>query len=570
MQRLTWCAMLVGTVAVLTAQSIDPKEVRVSAIPYFPKPTYAVKTDSRLVEVGVVVRDSRGHPVSGLGKSDFQVWDNGKRREVSAFSVQSFTPAAATAPSARTEAGPASKPAKPRFVGIVFDDISMPPGDLYHAKAAARNFLKAGLAANDRVAVLTISSGLVLPFSTDKTALSAAIDKVVLRERKIDSTGCPVLSPYDAYLIANHLDSTALEVKAEELMACSPGICGSGRPRGNGATTACPRAMTEVQGIAKPLWEQVRLQSLNTIETLRNVVDFMARMDGTRVVLLASSGFLSGTLEFEQDQIVDRALRANVVINSLDAKGLYTEDPPEIGQSASVRSGIYAQATGIRSKESGNDAMGNLADSTGGLFFHNRNDLDLGFRELGMQPETSYLLGYVPDPPDSRYHRLKVSLAAKSHDNVQARKGYMAVAPPAEKPSPQRPIDRELLSGNQSNGAPVTVSVRVEKLEDGTPVAHVSIQWDVSKLPFRLRDGARLQNLRVLAALLDERGNFVAGKEGLAELELSESTYARLARNGLKLGMNLEAAPGVYQLRTVAGDDGEENLSANTQPVELK
>ena len=568
MQRLTWCGMLVGTVVVLAAQGIDPKEVRVSAVPYFPKPEYAVKMDSRLVEVGVVVRDSRGHPVSGLGKSDFQVWDNGKRREVSAFSVQSFTPAA-TAPAAPS-AGASPRPAKPRFVGMVFDDISMPPGDLYHAKAAARNFLKAGLAANDRVAVLTISSGLVLPFSADKTALLAAIDKVVLRERKIDSTGCPLLRPYDAYLIANHQDSTALEVKAEELMACSPGICGGGRPRGGGATTACLRAMTEVQEMAKALWEQVRMQSLNTIETLRNVVDFMARMDGTRVVLLASSGFLSGTLEYEQDEIVDRALRANVVINSLDAKGLYTEDPPEIGQSASVRSGIYAQATGTRSKDSGNDALGNLADSTGGLFFHNRNDLDLGFRELGMQPETSYLLGYVPDPPDSRYHRLKVSLAAKSHDNVQARKGYMAVAPPEEKPAPQRPIDRELLSGNQSNGAPVTVTAHVEKLEDGTPVAHVSIQWDVNKVPFRLKDGARLQNLRVVAALLDERGNFVTGKEGLAELELSESSYGRLARSGLKLGINLEAAPGVYQLRTVAGDDGEENLSASTQPVELK
>ena len=42
------------------------------------------------------------------------------------------------------------------------------------------------------------------------------------------------------------------------------------------------------------------------------------------MVLLASSGFVSGTLEMEQDQLTEQALHANVVINALDAKGLYT------------------------------------------------------------------------------------------------------------------------------------------------------------------------------------------------------------------------------------------------------
>jgi VWFA-related protein len=434
------------------------------------------------------------------------------------------------------------------------------------------SFLKSGLAANDRVAILTISSGLVLPFTADKTALSGAIDKVVWRERKLDSVGCPLLKPYDSYLIANHLDQTALDVKAGELMVCQPGICGmsGGNRRGGGATTACAAAVRQVQAMANALWEEVRTQSLGIIRTLQNIVDLMARMNGARMVLLTSSGFLSGTLEADQDQIIDRALRANVVINSLDAKGLYTEDAPAMGMGAGVRSVIYAQSQGTRPKEESNEAMGNLADSTGGLFFHNSNDLDLGFRDLGMQPETSYLLGYSPDAPDGRYHRLKVSLTSKSHDNVQARKGYMAVVRPAEKPAPERRIDREVFGGSQWNDVPVTVAAEPAKLENGNPVARMAFVWDLAKMRFHLQDGIRSEKLHMVAALLDEQGNFVTGKEGVVEFALSESTFNRAVSAGFSISMSLEAPAGAYRLRTVVVEDGDEHASAATQAVVLK
>jgi hypothetical protein len=41
----------------------------------------------RLVEVEVVVRDSRGKSVKGLTRDDFELRDSGKRRDLTAFSV---------------------------------------------------------------------------------------------------------------------------------------------------------------------------------------------------------------------------------------------------------------------------------------------------------------------------------------------------------------------------------------------------------------------------------------------------------------------------------------------------
>lgn len=84
---------LAGEAAIVMAPSIDPRDIRLSAAPYFPRPEYALQAEGRLVEVSVVVRVGDGHAVSGLKKSDFEVRDNGKRHETTVFSVQSVAPA---------------------------------------------------------------------------------------------------------------------------------------------------------------------------------------------------------------------------------------------------------------------------------------------------------------------------------------------------------------------------------------------------------------------------------------------------------------------------------------------
>jgi len=555
------------TVAVLAAQSIDPKEMRMSASAYVPKPAASIRAEARLVDVGVVVRDNRGHAVSGLTRTDFQVQDNGKPREVTAFSVHRFTPASATA--APVPAGaPATPLERPRFVALLFDDIHLPFSDLVHARAAARRFLKSGMAAADRVAVVSTSGGQVLGFTADQAAIEQAIDKVVMRERKIESpVSCPHLEPHDAYIIANHLDSAAMDAKVDELLNCQPDACGS-RVRSRNPR-ACQHAIDSVQFLADGLWEQVRMQSRNILLTVGSLVDAMAPLNGSRVILLTSSGFLSGTLESDLDEVTVRALRAGVVINSIDAKGLYVVEGPEPGEGMTARSLIYELGLGSRPKEASNDGMANLAEATGGLFFHNRNDLEMGFRELGMQPETSYLLGFTPGPPDGTYHRLKVSLTSKRHETVQARMGYMAVVTPPEKPAPVRRIDREALGTGRLDEAPVKLVARTDKRENGIPVANLSFQWDVTRMAFKLQEGVRLQHLHMVAMLLDAGGNFVTGKEGVAELALSEASYMLLARGELNMVLRLEAPPGAYQLRLVAEDDGEEHVSANTLAVEM-
>jgi hypothetical protein len=377
---------------------------------------------------------------------------------------------------------------------------------------------------------------------------------------------CPQLAPYDVYLFANNRDPSGLLVKAREYLNCSNIKCNGG--------PCLQEAQNQVRRLAVAAWEDVRIQSLTTLESLQHIVDSLARMDGARMMLLASSGFLSGTLEVDEDQIINKALRASVVMNALDAKGLFTTgEGADAASPVAVASMIRQQQMGSTPKTALNDAMGNLADATGGLFFHDNNDLDRAFKELGMRPEVSYMLGIAPEKLDAKYHRLKISLTAAKHETVQARKGYVAAldTPKAPEATAETRVDREVFATTTLKDAPVTVSAAPEKAPDGRQLARPTFHVDIGKVQFRDQNGGRAQRFHMLAVVFDTQGTFVAGMEGALELALKPASYEQLKQYGYDADVRIAVPPGSYRLRTVVteGDDFG-RYSTATQPAEIQ
>ena len=81
--------------------------------------------------------------------------------------------------------------------------------------------------------------------------------------------------------------------------------------------------------------------------------------------------------------------------------------------------------------------MEELADATGGRYFHNNNDLKAGFAQVAAAPEFVYVLGFSPQnlKLDGAYHALKVTLKMSHGLDLQARRGYYA---PKHLPDPGR------------------------------------------------------------------------------------------------------------------------------------
>jgi VWFA-related protein len=563
-------AVLLAAVLLSAQDRIDPKELRARIGEYVPRAQYALRTETRLVEAGVVVRDSRGRAVAGLQRSDFEIRDGGKTRAITVFSVNTAAPATrSVAPARRDPAVPPPPEVRPRFVGLLFDDMNSNLSEFRSAQVAAKRFVKEGLSEGDRVGVFTTSTAQVLPFTTDAAPLIEAIEGLRIHPFRAYGSGCPEMTPFDAFLIVERLDSMSIETKVAEARQClnMPPERGRGQPSSLSTDPLVRTVISQANGV----WMQVRRTSQNTLGTIRNVVDHMALMPGGRMLLLASGGFLSGSLEVEQNDIISRALRGAVVINSLDAKGLYTIDPVEAPRGGDVQSIIRLQSLGTSPKEEGNNALVYLAQSTGGRFFHNSNDLDQGFKELAVLPEITYVLGFAPDPvPDGKYHKLSVKLTAANRYSVQARPGYYAPKEAPATSNPERRIDREVLATTALHELPAKLSARAGALDNGKTGVVTAVSLDLKQLRFAERSGARTQRITFIAALLDERGVFVTGRESVIDMEFKESTYARLLEQGVNAVVQIEAPPGIYRLRGVVEEAGEGRVSTFTQSIEIR
>ncbi len=596
-ERLLLPLLLLASLATSISFAQSPGEVRIRSEPYVFRPAF--RTESRLVQLEIVVRDTKGRPIAGLQKNDFIVLDSGTRRDLTAFSVQSSSASRSSimkrAVSPEETASRANAPSREqnhaagRSLLLFFDDTNTYPGDLAHAKLGARRFVKEAVEEGDRLAVFSTSAGKVLDFSGDAPKILATIAAVQSHPRMSPGglAPCPRITPYEAYRILNN-DAMAMQAKVEEACHCAGGpTCDVSNLRPDELLNPTSRTVNNYYTSGPPLsslidavktqadqtWNQARIVSEVTLDGIRKAIEELAQSPGTRILLLASAGFLSGTLEYEEDQIINRAVEMRVVINSLDAKGLYAESPTrpltELSEMTEVPIAtlVYEARTLGERLDSVDAVLAKFAESTGGLFFRNNNNLDLGFYELGVAPEVSYLLAFSP-AEDGKYHKVTVEFTTPHQYLVQARPGYLAPSRNANQQNGES-IDREVGRTEAVHRLRATTRVRVVPPSKPDQPITIETTLDPQALPFQQQQDRRVEKLTFIAALFTGDGAFVTGKRAQMDLALKPDTFQKIAKTGMKTSMTLNAASGTYRLRIIVQEGVRGNTDAETQEVRI-
>ncbi len=389
----------------------------------------AIRTSVNEVLVPVVVRDAQGRSVGDLTKDDFQVFDNGKAQTITGFTIVHRDVGADTARSAVAAPGIADSPSvselnspSQRFVVFLFDDLNLTSIDLPVVRQAAIKALDSALSPTDFAAVIS-TSGANSGLTRDHAKLSQAIldlkVKPLLRTNEHD---CPNLDYYQGDQIVNRGDDLALQAATIEVFHCVKNITPEAAEAF--ARTAAERAVQ--------LGEQNYRANLYSLRLILNKL--MGALPGQHVVVLISPGFFtSGTDALTtKSEILDVAAHTNTVINTLDARGLYTTNVgAEVTNRVDPASQRLINQYRQRSMDASSDVMEELADGTGGTFIHNSNDLEGGMRTLVSGAEYRYVLAFsVTNAKPRVHHSLKVKVDRPGL-SVQARRGYSA--PPAEK-----------------------------------------------------------------------------------------------------------------------------------------
>jgi VWFA-related protein len=535
--------------------------------PAGPDEPVTFRTGVQLVTVPVVVRDKSGHAVGGLEEQDFQLFDNGKRQEISRFSVEQSgdvsVPAVSPAKPRREPvraAAPRNADVIPdRFVAYLFDDIHMEAGDVLRIRSAAAKHLASALGPGDRGAIYTTSGVGVVEFTSDRDELQTAVQRLMPRPMADKNTlECPQISFYQADLIVNRRHPIAINTAVTELQDCEK-LPISGED--------AVKKVTYLANLVLTAGERATRVALGSMQ------DAVARMEvlaGQRQLMLVSPGFLIADSREEVSRIIRTAIKARVTVSALDVRGLWT-DPnfdASVGHINSNPEVAQAKSSFVSAEASiASNVIAEISSGTGGRFFENSNDLETGLRQIAAAPEYVYMLAFSPRElkNDGKFHSVKVTLKNGKGLTIDARNGYYAPMHFADRVEQAKYDVREaVFSRDEVTELPVDVVAQFFKPDSQSGQIIVHTRIFPQNLKFRREDDRNKNQVRVLSSVFDTNGRFIRGIEKLVELQMRDQTLEQTRANGIVLRTDFDVEPGKYLVRVVVRDlEGEALTTQN-------
>ena len=538
-------------------------------------PTF--QSSVNLVRVPVVVRDKQGQTVGSFQKQDFHITDHGKPQEIAQFAIEGSAVAKpAGQPSTNKEIpwAPATEGSKlvvpTRFVAFVFDDVHLTLADFMNARAAALKHVEKGLSPQERIALFTLSGKISLEFTDDVAKFREMLMQIVPVP---PPKHFPPASFYtaDQYQknpgseIAGLGDPSLPEVLTMQTLVtldCYPGMTAG-------------VAINVARDTFRAVFNEGTSAAVNAFRVLTNLVRLLGSMPGDRVMIFVSPGiYLNDELQRGLSESIDRATRLGVVINTLDARGVYaadTIDPvpgcrltsPQTLQEVTRFDSFTISSQGL--------ILGDLAHSTGGTALA-QNDLSSEFNRLANPPEFVYYLGFYPKDlkPDGKFHEIKVTLANGKGLSVQARKGYWAPSHLEDAAATAtREIGEAVFARDELRDVPIDIHTQFYKTGADDAKVKVTTHLDIRQLPLRKQDDRNNDDVTLVCALFDRNGNYVKGTQKVVELRLKDENLERRRNLGITVNSDLDVKTGAYMIRVVVRDAEGNQMAATNGVVEI-
>jgi hypothetical protein len=331
--------------------------------------------------------------------------------------------------------------------------------------------------------------------------------------------------------------------------------------------------------------DQRRLnRTQDILATVDRAVFTLTGVRGRKSLLLFTEGFLNDTDLPLVREVTGRCREANLVVYSLDVRGLVTgqptaqeSGPPNLAELAlmQLEQTVYADEGSV-----------GLAEDTGGFAVSNTNDLAGGAARVADDSRTYYLLGYAPPEGKGPHDWRKVKVEIRRPGlKVRARKGYTLrtaaeIARAAESPVADR--DGRKPKAKRSKDAPAP-SMRLPA-DVGRALARVQ---DADGIPLRAMaytfDDRPAGTVRTLLAVeIDPRRTArpaadanprsiftlslaVAHRDSGRTQRLDQRLEVQASRDGdgwMMLSREFDLPPGVVQARVVVRDETSGQLGA--------
>lgn len=520
-------------------------------------PTAREQIQVTVVEVPVNVVDRAGSPVRNLTAANFELLDNGQRRQITHFDAIDLAAPGMKSP----ETVP---PAAVRNFLLVFDLNGSSPATLTKAKEAAHAFVANPAVRDDRIGVGTFSAEhgfrLLTSFTNDMKLVSSAIDTL----------GAPKLfQPADPLLLSSVEMRQQLDIELNG-------------PAGRSTDFATEELRENIRNYDRAANDVQRQFIRRTLDGYADLAHILDRIPGRKQVILLTEGFdtkmihgresLTSQQAREEEQyilggeawrvdndnrygdpeVVDElkamlqaCRRSDVVLHAIDIRGVRTNaDVRDTGSSKS------------------NESLYLMTHDTGGMVFKNVNSLDEDFQRLLRAEEVVYVLGFeAPSSEPGKYHDLKVKVVNVPSAQAFARAGYFETSPALT------PMERTLTAGEILLNRIPMADLRVRTLatpfprSDGRAQVPVIVEVDGQSV-LRVAKDSEIQSELFIYAF-DQKNrirDFLHQPFGLDLAKLR----GRLQQHGLRVYETLMLPPGRYTVRTLVRA-GKESFSGYSE-----
>ena len=557
---------------------------------------FSIKVVSRLVDVGVVAYDKKGHPVTDLKADDFEVYDNGRKQDVRFFS-QAPASAALPPPPGATQTTPfvtfsnrVSDPAAPAAPAapvqsseagatiLLIDESHVAWADMNYARGQMLEFL-GKLAPTERVGLYSMTGlgfRVLVEATTDHAALMARLKSFMPTAQSVSNAQDEEMRNRQQF---NEVHNTA------DLNSV------------NGNHTDVPDA-------DQPVDPQLMTMGSNparaSLIILAQVARHLSAMAGHKYLVWVSSdnvfaewqdqqvGIDKGPKEVQAFAVhVQEAMNdAHTAVYPFDVSqlegGAISADIQhrnvELTQAAADNAATAASAGGPAESGGGHNmqpgrvtaemsqdlhpiqgSIREVAAATGGRTIRRSGDLAAALNGIVEDGHAMYQLSFSPQgPADDQYHTIAVKLTGRHGLSLRYRTGYLFQKEPATlKDRFQQAMWRPL------DVTEIAVSADVEPSGSG---ASVRVNIAAGDLEMEQLGGRWMDKLDIFFIQRDDAGVHAQLEGQTLGLRLKSSTYQNILPKGVPFEHAVELGPGMASLRVVVVDENSGRMGSVTIP----
>jgi VWFA-related protein len=504
--------------------------------PQQPTPTFRATAD--LIVQTVTVKDKTGQPVLGLTAKDFVVTEDGQLQDI-AFVEYEALDARPAAPALTTGSAPPPVTAPPSSVASTTPDVvSVPGAAVYRGR---------------RLLVLYIDLSK-MPFFDQLRTFDSAYRYITTQMTPPDLVSIMVFDGAGVRLKQNFTDDraalrTALQALADRAEAAQNGLADTFDPGG---------AFGEDDDTFNIFATDRQLAALQTA-----VTDLGPLPEVKTLVYFGSGLSLHGIDNQAQLRAtVNAAVRANVTLNPIDARGLVATAPLGDATQASpggvgMFSGILAQ-NAIAAGQQAQDTLYALAKDTGGKAMFDNNDLTRGIVQAARAVTGYYMIGYYTKHlvKDGKYRHVTIAFADAGVANLSYRPGYYGDKEFSKftKADKERQLEDALRLEDPVTDIPMAMEVNYFQLNRAEYFIPVSVRMPGSELTRPKPGGTAQAEIDMIGEVKDTYGVTIQNMRDTIAFTLDAAKAADVAKRPIQYETGFTLLPGSYVIKVLARD----------------